>query len=195
MEPAIALPDSVRVEYAVMRDLFAPFGATDAELLPPEHLDDLLADIEPSKSELLAKYGASMITKGRAWLGRQRAPLPKAFSYPLRQLRIKVQPHQTIVAGDSVTVRFFRARPTWDKSPQMQFLKWTAREVSQRAKSQSVTFELAILSTGELKVIAPYSDRVDHLKETADRLARGEFEARPSARNCARCRHFPYCPA
>jgi superfamily I DNA/RNA helicase/Zn-dependent peptidase ImmA (M78 family) len=198
VEPAIALPDSVRVESAVMQDLFARAGATGTELLPPGSLDALVRQLElldlPEAAHL-ARYGAALLANGRAWLGCERGQLPKMFSYQLGPLRIRVQSHQTLIEEDLVTVRFFRARPTNERSPQMQFLRWTAREVSRLAKAKSVRFELAILSTGDLRVITPYSDRADHLEETAERLAKAEFDARPSARNCARCRHFSYCPA
>ncbi len=199
LTPSSGLPNSVLVESAVMEDLFAPKGTTEIDLQKsPDALERLFVSIAESDSSTLPHlraYAAKLLANGRQWLGADRAALLGTVDVDCAELPVRLTPHHIFKSGSIITFQFFRARPFGKGTRQEKVLRWTLKQLAEMHPGKSLVFEVCILSTGATQSIAPYKRVPDMLLQKASNLLARDFSQQEGAWDCAKCRHFVYCPA
>lgn len=199
LTPSSGLPNSVLVESAVMKDLFAPKGTSESDLQkPPKAVERLFAALVESDSSTLPHlraYATKLLANGRQWLGAEISALPGTVDVDCAGLHVRLTPHHIFKSGSIITFRFFRARPFGKGTRQEKVLRWTLKQLAEMHPGKSIIFEVCILSTGATQSIAPYKRAPDMLLQKASNLLARDFSPQEGAWDCAKCRHYVYCPA
>lgn len=199
LTPSSGLPNSVLIESAVMEDLFAPKGTSGSDLQKSpkalEHLLESLAESDSDSLPHLRAYATKLLANGRRWLGANRAALPGAVDVDCDGLQVRLTPHHIVKADSIITFRFFRARPFGKGTRQEKVLRWTLKQLAEMHPGKSIVFEVCILSSGATRSITPYKRPPDMLLQKASNLLARDFAPQEGAWDCAKCRHFVYCPA
>jgi superfamily I DNA/RNA helicase len=199
LTPSSGLPYSILVEMAVMEELFAPNGTSATELLTsPGALARLFVSIANTDSlaiPYLRAYADGLLANGRHWLGADRTTLPGTIDVLCANLPIRLTPHQIIKNGSTYTVRFFRSRPFGKGTRQEKVLRWALKQLADTNPDKSIISEVCILSTGRINTIKPYRTPPGILLQKASNFQNRNFNPQEEAWDCARCRHFVYCPA
>lgn len=182
-----------------MEDLFAPKGTSESDLQkPPKAVERLFAALAESDSSTLPHlraYATKLLANGRQWLGAERSVLPCTVDVDCTGLPIRLTPHHTFKSGSVITFRFFRARPFGKGTRQEKVLRWALKQLTEIHPGKSLVFEVCILSTGATQSIVPYKRAPDMLLMKASNLLARDFSPQEGAWDCAKCRHFVYCPA
>lgn len=198
LTPSSGLPYSVLVEAAVMEELFAPKGTSTADLEElPKALDRLYASLVETDSVALTylrAYADRLLDHGRLWIGADRVALPCTVDVNCGGLTIRLTPHHYSKTGSTITFRFFRARPFGKGTRQEKVLRWMLKQLIDKHREKSIIFEVCILSTGMTITIEPKRPS-DVLLQKVSNLLAGDFTPQKGAWDCAKCRHFVYCPA
>lgn len=199
LTPSSGLPSSVLVESAVMEELFAPHETSESSLQKaPKVLEQLfifLSETDASAMPYLKKYADKLLENGRQWLGADRVVLPSTVDVDCAGLPVRLTPHNLLIAGSTITFRFFRARPFGKGTRQEKVLRWTLKLLAEKYPAKSIIFEVCILSTGSTITIVPYKKPPEMLLQKALNLLSGDYSPQNGAWDCSKCRHFMYCPA
>lgn len=194
LTPASGMHPAALVENAVFRELFAEHGEEPGP--PPGEVTRILrqlgADYGDSIPHLQA-YADQLLAAGREWLGAERGAMGKPFHVTCAGLPVRVTPHRIDKAGQVVTLHFVRARPSSSGQRQQKVLRWLMKYLADVRPELSVSARIHVLHTGQTESAWPGWN--SFLDGVAANLQAGDFAARPSARDCHRCRHFLYCPA
>jgi superfamily I DNA/RNA helicase len=199
LTPSSGLPNSILVEVAVMEELFTPKGSSVAALKEPsEALVRLFTSFDETDSHTvpyLQGYADKLLANGRRWLEANRAVLPDVINVDCGGLPIRLTPHQFINSGSTYTFRFFRSRPFGKGTRQEKVLRWTLKQLANKYPGKSIVFEVCILSTGITNTIKPYIRPPEMLQQKVSNFLSRDFSPQEGGWDCARCRHFVYCPA
>jgi hypothetical protein len=198
LNPSAGLHPAALVEGAVMRELFVPYGGPVGQTTG--EVDQALASLGPAfRGSLpsLRDYAEQLLSEGQAWLGVPRAAMAKPFEVVCAGLPLRVSPHRITKAGSAVTIEFVRTRPAGKLSRQFKGLRWVLKYLSESYRQYSFLGNIHVLSTGETESVSPYGRLPANfnLVGVAQGLQAGDFEAKPNAWECPKCRHFTHCPA
>lgn len=199
LSPAAGLHPAALIEGAVMRELFAPYGHDVGT--PPEEVEAVLALLSPAYADStphLRTYADHLLKVGRDWLGQPRVAMGKPQVVSCAGLPLEVAPHRVTKSSDGsvITLEFVRVKPPGKLARQQKALKWVLKHLAQQYPKHSFTGSILVLSTGQPESVSPSNWlRNEFLEGVAKRLIAGNFEAKPNAWECAKCRHFMHCPA
>lgn len=198
LSPAAGLHPAARIEAAVLRELFVPFGgavstaANDVEL----ELTMLPGEYEPAIPYLRA-YADQLLQSGRAWSGAKRAAMAAPIDVECDGLPMRVVPHRVTRHGNLITLHFVRAQPSSPIGKQHKAIRWVLKHLNDAHVPLRFQGSLHVLSTRQSETVFPYGYLVPdfNLARFAQALLDGQFAATPSLWVCPGCRHFLYCPA
>lgn len=200
ISPAAGLHPAALIESAVMRELFAPHGHPVGT--PPGEVDAELAMLEPAYADLIPHlriYAEQLLKTGREWLGQSRAAMAKPQVVRCAGLPLEIAPHRVTKSPDGlvITLEFVRVKPSGPLSRQHKTLKWVLKYLAEQYPKCSFTGRIFVLSNGQTESVSAYGRLPDNffLAPIAQRLMAGDFNAKPSAWECPKCRHFMHCPA
>lgn len=197
LTPASGLHPAARIEAAVMRELFVPFGSdASAPVHDVEQELDQLSDEYAIARPHLRAYAEKLTQAGLAWTGGRRVAMAQPFDIDCDGLPMRIAAHRITRNGNVVTLHFVRAQPPSDYAKQHKVIRWLLKCLNQVHAPLRFQGSVYVLSTGETQHVPPYRDLgFDNLIRIGHDLVAGRFDAKPSAWACAGCRHFLYCPA
>jgi len=198
LTPASGLHPAARIESAVLRELFVPYGddvstpVNDVEL----ELSRLPEDYEVARPYLRA-YADQLLQAGREWSGADRVAMAAPVDVVCDGLPMRVTPHRITRLGNAVTLHFVRAQPSSPLAKQHKAIRWVLKHLNEAHAPLRFQGSLHVLGTRQTEPVAPYGHLVPdfNLTRFAQALSDGQFSAAPSSWVCPGCRHFLYCPA
>lgn len=196
LNPSAGLHPAALVEGAVMRELFSANNDMDKYT---DEVERTLASLSPDFKHALPylkDYAYQLLTNGRTWIGAEHAMMANSFSLDCSGLTLNVQPHRVSTNGNTHKIEFVRTRTSGKQARQHKILKWVLKYLTEKYPNHSFDGSIFVLSTGDTESVTPYGCLPDDffLKNIANNLMSGHFDAQPSSWNCPRCRHFMYCP-
>ena len=198
LSPSAGLHPAARIESAVMRELFVPFGGDTSQACDDvnRELAQLPAEYEGALPHLRA-YADHLLAAGRTWSGTTRSQMGRPIEIECDGLPLCVTPHRLARNGDNFILHFVRIQPSSKGQKQIKVIKWVLKHLCAAHAPKRFQGQVHVLSTGQTEPVTPYNHLPPDFMLTryAQNLSNGEFAAEPSPWNCPGCRHFLYCPA